>query len=274
VIIEQAFLALPELLLGNFYSVQDYEAGIVGVFSMAVLQELNGRNVSHPIRHLQVERRYDPDVSRRADLFVNIKRLMVANRNLSNYGWRHHNWIEAKFYRNKSASRRHATNKTTYQGQLIADLIRLVCLVPINLGDRDINGRYFLHVYDDEPRYYLPQRDWVKLLQEPGTKHIIINELFDESATAKKQFGETLQSLSIQATVTNFVNFPITDEGGSSHYWCILTRFDDFSVTLAGKSFYVHKNRVTGEQSDGDLAEIRTEVSEKLGQTKASETKG
>ena len=59
-IIEQALIALPELLLGNHYAVQEYEAGIVGVFSMAILQELNGRNVSHPVQHLQAERRYDP----------------------------------------------------------------------------------------------------------------------------------------------------------------------------------------------------------------------
>lgn len=58
-IVEQAFIALPELLLGNYYAIQEYEAGIVGSLSMAILQELNGRNVSHPIQHLQAERRYD-----------------------------------------------------------------------------------------------------------------------------------------------------------------------------------------------------------------------
>ncbi len=52
-IIEQAFVALPELLLGNHYAHHDYEAGTVGVLSMAILQELNGRNVTHPIQHLQ-----------------------------------------------------------------------------------------------------------------------------------------------------------------------------------------------------------------------------
>lgn len=127
VIIEQAFVALPELLLGNHYAIQDYEAGIVGVLSLAILQELNGRNVPHPIQHFQAERRYDPESSRRVDLFVNLRRLMVTNRRLGNYGWRHHNWVEAKFYRNKSSVQRHATNKATYQGQMIADLIRLAC---------------------------------------------------------------------------------------------------------------------------------------------------
>lgn len=73
-IIEQAFVSLPELLLGNHYAVQDYEAGIVGVLSMAILQELNGRNAVHPIQHLQAERRYDPGSPRRVDLYVNVTR--------------------------------------------------------------------------------------------------------------------------------------------------------------------------------------------------------
>ncbi len=77
-IIEQAFVALPELLLGNYYAVQEYEAGIVGVLRMAILQELNGRNVSHPIQHLQAERRYDSGAPRRVDLYVDIEGLMVA----------------------------------------------------------------------------------------------------------------------------------------------------------------------------------------------------
>lgn len=270
-IIEQAFVALPELLLGNHYAVQDYEAGIVGVLSMAILQELNGRNVVHPIRHLQAERRYDPASSRRVDLHVNVKRLMIANRRLGNYGWRHHNWVEAKFYRNKSQNRRHATNKSTFQGQLIADLIRLTCLVPLTLGDRDSNGRYFLHVYDDEPKYYLVDRPWVRALHEAGRQDVVLNQLVKESNTAKKKFGEELQQLQIQMTVTNLVNFPITTAEPGTHYWCILTRLDAFSVSLGRHSFWIHTNRLTGESVAGDYAHIAQSVSANLGVTKASE---
>ncbi len=273
-IIEQAFVALPELLLGNHYAVQDYEAGIVGVLSMAILQELNGRNAAHPIQHLQAERRYNPALPRRVDLYVNVKRLMVANRRLGNYGWRHYNWVEAKFYRKKSHIQRHATNKATYQGQLIADLIRLTCLVPLTLGDRDSNGRYFLHVYDDEPKYYLAYQDrpWVRALHQAGRQDIVINQLTAESGTAKKQFGEALQHLQIQATVTNFVNFPITIADDETHYWCVLTRFDAFSVAIDQFSFQIHANRVTWENQPGAYTHIANTVSNRLGLTKPSET--
>jgi hypothetical protein len=201
-IIEQSFVALPELLLGNRHLVQDYEAGIVSVLSMAILQELNGRNVSYPIQHLQAEKRYDPGSRRRADLYVNIRRLMVTNANLANFGWRHFNWVEAKFFRNKSSTQRHATNKAAYQGQVIADLIRLTCLVPLTLGKPDSNGRYFLHIYDDQPKFYLAYQDrpWVKSLHDAGQQVINIGQLSDESGTAKKQFGEGLQELQIRRT--------------------------------------------------------------------------
>lgn len=272
-IIEQAFVSLPELLMGNHYATQDYEAGLVGVFSMAILQELNGRNVAHPIQHLQAERRYDPASARRADLYVNIRRLMVANKRMSNYGWRHHNWIEAKFYRNKSTIQRHATSKATYQGQLIADLLRLTCLVPLSLATEDSNGRYFLHVYDDVPKYYLPYQDrlWVRAIHEAGRQDFVINQLTNESDTAKRQFGEGLDDLQIQATVTNLVNEPITTVGSRTHYWCVLTRFDAFSVTFGKLSFQIHANRVTWENQDGAYRHIARIVSERLGVTKPSE---
>jgi len=272
-IIEQAFFALPELLLGNYYAVQNYEAGIVGVFSMAILQELNGRNASHPIRHLQAERRYHPDLPRRADLFVNLKKLMVANRRLSNYGWRHYNWIETKFYRNKSNAQRHATNKSTHQGQLIADLIRLTCLVPLELGNQDSNGRYLLHVYDDEPEYYLPYRDrpWVRGLHLAGRQNILIDQLSGESPTAKGQFGEGLENLQIQATVTNLVNYPVTTPVNEPHYWCVLTRFDAFSVTLGDRWFQIHSNRTTVESAAGDRTAVVNQVSAGLGTSKPTE---
>src|ERR1039457_333080 len=105
-ILEQAFFALPEVLHGSGYQQQDYESGLVSALSQAVLQVLNGRNVPNPIACIQNERLYRPnglyhglDQPRylRADLFLDVSRLHVANRRLSQYGWRHRIWIEAKF---------------------------------------------------------------------------------------------------------------------------------------------------------------------------------
>jgi hypothetical protein len=70
------------------------------------------------------------------------------------------------------------------------------------------------------------------------------------------------------------VNYPIVTESvrdGDKQYWCVLTRFDAFSVTFGTRRFYVHANRVTGETQPGDYQHISSTVSQQLGVTKASE---
>lgn len=272
-IIEQAFISLPEMLLGNHYSGQDYEAGLVSLFSMGILQELNGRNVDHPISHFQAERRYNATRARRVDLYLNMRKLLVTNRRLATYGWRHLNWIEVKFYRNKSSQQRHSTNKAADFGHLVADLLRLTCLVPLSTKDRDSNGRYFLHVYDDEPRYYLPYQttSWVRMLHTAGLHEVVIADLASSSETAKAKFGPQMAAVQVQATVTNIVNFPIERAADSTHYWCVLSRIDAFSVTHDGKSFGVYASRDVRESEPGAHSQIAAHVNDHLGVSKPSE---
>jgi len=68
-------------------------------------------------------------------------------------------------------------------------------------------------------------RPWVRAIHQAGRQDIVINQLAAESDTAKKQFGEGLQQLQIQATLTNLVNFPVTTADDETHYWCVLTRY-------------------------------------------------
>ena len=226
-IIEQAFIALPELLLGNHYSVQDYEAGIVGVLSMAILQELNGRNANSPIQHLQSEN----DIIRRwrvsADLYVEpCAGLMISEQKARLRVTAGDTTIGSKQNSTgkKSSVQRHATNKSLYQGQMIADVIRLTCLVPLTLGNRDSNGRYFLHRLRRRTQVSTSRMRtafWVQLLHEAGRQDIVIDQLSAESATAKNQFGVGLQNLQVQATVTNLCEFSGRYGGRRCrHYWC------------------------------------------------------
>jgi len=53
---EGAFSTLPEILLGSGYQKQDYESGLVGAFSLALLQALNGRNIANQISCMQHEK--------------------------------------------------------------------------------------------------------------------------------------------------------------------------------------------------------------------------
>jgi hypothetical protein len=108
-LIENAFHYLPEILSGSNYAAQDYEAGIVNAVSLAVLQELNARNVPNPLAGLSVEKLYSPlgfgrpdNISNkkrhlRADLFIDTSRTMIGSEGLSRFGWRHKNYLEANF---------------------------------------------------------------------------------------------------------------------------------------------------------------------------------
>jgi len=164
-LIEQAFFSLPEVLHGSGYQHQDYESGVVAAFSLSLLQELNGRNVPNPIGCMQSEKMFRQGGDfrgcpgpryLRADLFANFSRLTVGNRRLAQYGWRHNAWLEGKFLRRPDvALDTHSPNKTSTVASFLADLIRLAVLVPERVGHDSFSGRYFLHVYDQPPEYYL-----------------------------------------------------------------------------------------------------------------------
>ena len=202
-LIENAFHYLPEILCGSNYAAQDYEAGIVNAVSLAVLQELNARNVPNPLAALSIEKLYSKEGFERpdgvahkkrhlrADLFVDASRTYVASEGLSRFGWRHKNYLEAKFFRPGGAS---STNNAAL---LIGDVIRLCCLVPpIVMGwdkkrapkvspcDGDpaadgkyqniCVGRYLLHVYEGSVQTLIGKkaRPWAKELRSPSGKLI------------------------------------------------------------------------------------------------------
>ena len=61
-------MALPEFLTGTPFQRYQFEGTVVTAFAMAVLQELNSRNVQNPISLLRSEVEYPVDRAKRADL--------------------------------------------------------------------------------------------------------------------------------------------------------------------------------------------------------------
>jgi len=57
-IIEGAFYKLPELLLESRTPEQQYESTLVSYLAMAVLLELNARNIQQPLSRIHIERPY------------------------------------------------------------------------------------------------------------------------------------------------------------------------------------------------------------------------
>lgn len=285
-ILENAFGYLPEILTGSNYAAQDYEAGIVTAVALAVLQELNARNVPNPLSNICIEKLYDlegfnrgHDINKkrylRADMNIDLSRMLVGSGGLAKFGWRHKNWLEAKFFRKGKIS---STIACTH---IAADLIRLCSLVPPEINGKEkkgpisnpetlkfsnlCTGRYFLHVYDSDPSKLVgKRRSWVNKLRISGKpKDPISFRIAEDKAPVDfvKKIGEKLKSIRIELDVFNFCReqYP-SDEG----YLCVLTRIDGFKIYMDwnGKeiSYSEDQNR-SGTQSEvSALLKIRDQV--------------
>ena len=264
-LVEQAFFALPEVLHGSGYQSQSYESGIVSAFTLSLLQVLNGRNVPNPIGCLQSERLYrsggvftqgESPRYLRADLFADVGRLFVANKILSQYGWRHHIWMECKFLRGQAGNGdKHAGNKSPITGSFIADLLRLSLLVP-EKTNKTRSSRYFLHVYDADPKYYLTLRGrpWCKGVVSLGKQEINLNDLQDEPSTVKKLIGD-LPGLDVKLGVTNFHIGPLHVNHRPA-YSCWLTRIDRVEARLGEHEACINVDRSISQSQDNSFSQI------------------
>ncbi len=272
-LMEQAFFSLPEVLHGSGYQTQSYESGIVSALSLAFLQVLNGRNVPNPIGCLQSERLYRTDglyqpggTPRylRADLYAHVGRLMVANKRLSQYGWRHRLWLECKFMRGQAGKdgNEHAGNKSPVTGAILADLLRLALLIPEKGGETS-SSRYFLHVYDADPKFYLTfrGRPWCRSLVTVGDQEISFSGLENEPKAIRKLIGD-LPGLDVRLRVTNVFAGPMYAQHRPV-YWCWLTRIDQVEATLGTHTVSIEANRTITQSKDG-LAEISAFVAARL----------
>ncbi|WP_437270263.1 hypothetical protein ACRYHF_01910 [Stutzerimonas balearica] len=244
---EQAFMALPEFLTGTPFKRYQFEGTIVTAFSMAVLQELNSRNVPNPVSLLRAEVDYPIDERKRADLHIDLRKLDLFNDDLHSYGFYENNWLEAKFFR-LSKSGKPVTTILASTFLLLKDLIRLCSLVPDNQlqGDNSMSGRYLLHAYQGDPSQYFvykrnqnrsrAEREWIKPLIEPGRQTIEINDLqFETTQEFKKCVGKRAGLINVEATVTNFVHIPREYNDGVYHI--VLTRIEDFQLSSGKRSF-------------------------------------
>lgn len=238
-LIEQAFHNLPEILLGAGYAKQEYaqgfEASIVGAFSLAILQELNGRNASNPISFFMAEKKY-PDLIEnvRADLHIDLARLFTGSEAYSNFGFRFSNWIEAKYFRVTNGTPPNTQNL----GSIAADLIRLVTLIPKEpaANEKTRTGRYFLHVYQGDPfkkkhvlatRSDNTHRQWIEKLLKPGYQDNISLDLSKESKWQSffKHIPKKFESANVKINATNYILSPTT-QPDNELYTIALTRID------------------------------------------------
>lgn len=185
-LIEGAFMKIPEVL--NLYddNLYLYESSITHLFSNSLILELNARNIDNPLNKVFFEKRYDPMINKRCDIYTNFEFL---NDNLYNYGYYKQNYIEVKYFGNISKKSGSET-KSENAGSIICDIYRLI------KGTENENsvGLYSLVIFDDDPKKYLAysranktKRKWVELFLKPGVHNLNFN-LNEEPKTVKDIF--------------------------------------------------------------------------------------
>lgn len=289
---EQAFMALPEFLVGAPYLRYDQEATLVTAFTMSVLQELNGRNIDNPISVIREEVRYVPKRNLMADAHIREDATGPLSDALRRYGTRPEAFLEAKYFRKKAAGRP-TLDSTKAALDLIRDVIRLCCLPNEVVGAPPKHSRYLLHSYQDSIKDFLTktkrkqkaklgkpaadgkppvppepvrpgfQRVWIDHLTTAGEHKFHGFRLADESTQFRGRVGEPLRTLTISGTVTNFVQ--TASPGPDTTFALVLSRFDKIKVERAAptQSFSIDHSNVS-ETAKGDFVAIRDFVAQSL----------
>jgi len=245
VLIETAFLKLPELLLSNFDHGSEVESTIVHLLASALQMEMNGRNIPRPYAAILTQKPYEgvPPHRRpvRADLFVDLSAAVCLDSRMIAYGVRPKNWLEAK----APLATGRLSRPTLRAPLLVRDCLR-VCLLPKELAGSSTateNGRYLLWVLDTDPRLSLSDDSWIRPVLEPGNHPLQIEA----------------DGLSIDANVRTLWFEPDTANAPSPLFWGYLVRIGRFSVSGDGRTFSLQDVQGTGFTSEviADLETLR-----------------
>lgn len=267
-IVEGAFYKLPELLLGQDVPAEQYEATMASHLAMAVLLELNARNVPLPQRRIHVERPYPLDKAGpacRGDLYVNLAGVFPASGGLTHYGIAADNWIEAKFHARIGRASGTVT-KVSNVGRLARDLLRLCLFVP-EAGEHR-SGRYLLAVFNRPPHEYLAfgrqdrslaGRDWLRETLSPG-RHQVEISFQDETPRLVGKVGAGLASqagsLHWSLDVVTHTFEPDAAPAGVPLYWGYLVRIAGFAVQLGAEELIC--------RGDAPWTEAQTAIQQRL----------
>lgn len=248
-IIESAFLKLPEMLSADFAHRDIYEATVVHFFSMAVFMELDSRSITHPYDHVRIEKPFSSSdsLSRRvhSDLWVDlggaVREVALGAGRMNVYGVRQYNWIEAKAFVGSTKGR--SENKTVNSAHVLRDLLRVALLPHEHQGRIRSNARYLLLVFSEEPwkclgKRRLSKRDgWLSPILEPGEQILRFDLLRDEGKSFRKNLGKFLtkgDSLEVMARIATLTFAPCQATPGPV-FWGSLSRIRDFRVSLNGQ---------------------------------------
>lgn len=275
-IIESAFWKLPELLTRDYDLLRGTsEATVVHLLAVAILMELNARNVQRPFQYVEVEKPYpiprrESGVPIRADLFVDLGRIIPKTNDgpMALYGTRALNWIEAKtFFR--SIKQGGTPARTANAGKIVRDLLR-ICLLP---GQR-LASRYLVLVFSGEPSQSLAlqrsnqrERAWLSRLLTEGYIDDVSFNLADEPQSLRKRVGPGFfdssdSELQFDLKLRTMTFQPKSQDLPSSAFWGYLIRIRFFHIAMPNLS--VSFGDEPGQERSGQFIPVRDQILDKL----------
>jgi hypothetical protein len=238
-ILESAFLKLPELMLSDIQNRGRVEAMVVQHLATGLQMELNCRSIPFAYNHITVEKPYPLQDQKgsvlRADLLFDANGTIPSTCRLDQYGYKEKQWLEAKTFFSKSKDPK--PPKTKNLGKIVKDLIRL-CILPEELQGRiRQNGRYMLLVFDARPSKYLAysKRDWALSLFEKESKTVQINLTQETKSLVNAISSSDHLDAVIDISFKRYVFEPVVDKPFPT-YWGYLFRLEAFSISIAGET--------------------------------------
>ena len=254
-LIESAFLKLPELMLSSYSHEGSVEAMVVQHLANGLQMELNCRSVPFAYNHITVEKPY-PNQNRtgtvfRADLLFESSGSVPSTSRLDQYGFKEKQWLEAKSFFSKGNS----TQPTTQNiGRIIKDIVRLCLLPEEHQGRHRQNGRYILLVFDRPPSKYLAYSDraWLRKIFEERAPILSVDLSREKQSLVSSIVNAASVDAQLDITLSVHHFEPIVEKP-LPVYWGYLLRIDKFFVTINGRTIESEGN--TNEHWDGDKIE-------------------
>jgi hypothetical protein len=263
-LIESAFLKLPELMLSSYQHQGNVEAMVVQHLATGIQMELNCRSVPFAYNHITIEKPYPNQNKRgtlfRSDLLFEAIGTVPNTSRLDQYGFKEKQWVEAKsFFGIKNSS----PAKTKNIGRILKDMVRL-CLLPEELqGSIRQNGRYILLVFDSHPKHYLAlsDRDWLKAMFDKMSPTLSLDLKTEKKSLVKSIVNSDTINAQIEVSLSKQFFEPII-ETPSPVYWGYLLRINDFKISINGK--HIASSSVANEHWDANKIETLRLVKEEF----------
>jgi hypothetical protein len=286
-IIESAFAILPESIAGMGFQRVSREANAVSAFSFSLLNALHAKNVVDPIQRLQQEKHYATKKAplppagnnRHCDIYIDYGGSLIGSQRLANFGWRYQNYLEAKYLKSyKKTNSGQDTRASANTAEVIADLIRLACLVPepdLLTGrgtPKTATARYFLVISDDPISVFINKymKDLLAAFTDPKKSCSIDLDLTVGRPSVKlaDAVGTNFNTLNVRLShVTCFSHFPLIPTARPC-CWMLLLRIDaariEYNDTSGKKTFEFQLDRTLKEGAAGDYKAIRDFVATNL----------